>query len=187
MSAVRARGDLRVTSREGTTPSLVRAVRAGSLDLAVVTSRPPHRPPDNESPPLEVETLSETRLVIAAPALGGFAGRSSVRLAELADCEWIDSASSGTEPLLGVWPGLPGRPRIAHQVKDWLAKLQLVAAGCGVTTVPPALASALPEGVILLRVSDGPEEIRRAVMVRQPGRPSDSVATLMDLLREAQD
>ena len=37
---------------------------------------------------------------------------------------------------MGVWPGLDERPEIAHAARDWLAKLHLVAAGLGVTTVP---------------------------------------------------
>ncbi|MFE2810156.1 hypothetical protein ACFXGG_06845 [Streptomyces nigra] len=47
---------LTVTTVEGTTPGLTRALRAGSIDLAVLTSRPPHRPPDDESPRLHTET-----------------------------------------------------------------------------------------------------------------------------------
>ncbi|MEW2039592.1 LysR family transcriptional regulator, partial [Streptomyces sp. NPDC005534] len=59
---------LRVVGREGTTPSLVRAVRAGSLDLALLASAPPFRPPDTESPPLAVQTLTERPLCLAVPA-----------------------------------------------------------------------------------------------------------------------
>jgi hypothetical protein len=44
-----------------------------------------------------------------------------------------------------VWPGLDERSEIAHTTRDWLAKLRLVAAGCGVTTVP-ALVPAMPSG-----------------------------------------
>src|SRR4051812_43339504 len=71
-----ARPDIRVVTREGTTPALVRAVRAGTLDLAVVASRPPHRPLDNELPSLMTVVLDETALAIAAPATGRFAGRT---------------------------------------------------------------------------------------------------------------
>lgn len=42
--------DLHVVSREGSTPALVRALRAGSLDLALLAAAPPFRPPDAESP-----------------------------------------------------------------------------------------------------------------------------------------
>ena len=172
-----------VTTREGTTPALVRAVRAGSLDLAVVTARPPFRPPDDELPALAVETLAEARLLLAAPATGRFAGRTSVEVAELADVDWIASPGTGSEPLLGVWPGLAGRPRVAHSAKDWLTKLHLVAAGCGLTTIPANLATVLPEGVQVLEVADGTDERRRLLVVQPPGDPSPAVDAVLRALR----
>jgi len=45
-----------VVTREGTTPVLVRALRAGTVDLAVLGSAPPFRPPDAETPALPVVT-----------------------------------------------------------------------------------------------------------------------------------
>ncbi|MBB3325756.1 LysR family transcriptional regulator [Microlunatus antarcticus] len=185
LKALRLRAPgLAVTTREGTTPALVRAVRAGSLDLAVVTARPPFRPPDDELPALEVETLAEARLLVAVPAAGRFAGRTSVEVAELADVDWIASPGTGSEPLLGVWPGLAGRPRVAHSAKDWLTKLHLVAAGCGLTTIPANLAPVLPEGVQMLEVTDGTDERRRLLAVRPPGDPAPAIEAVLRALRD---
>jgi DNA-binding transcriptional LysR family regulator len=72
------RPDIRVITREGTTPALVRALRAGTIDLAVVASRPPYRPADNESPALVTVVIDENTLAVAAPATGRFAGRTAV-------------------------------------------------------------------------------------------------------------
>lgn len=173
-----------VSTREGTTPALVRAVRAGSLDLALITARPPFRPPDDELPRLALETLGEDRLLVAAPAAGRFAGRTSVEVAELADVDWIASPSVGSEPLLGVWPGLAGRPRVVHSTRDWLTKLQLVAAGCGLTTIPSTLTAVLPDGVQVLDVVDGTDERRRLLVVRPPGAPSPAVDAVLRVLRD---
>ncbi|WP_329400466.1 LysR family transcriptional regulator [Streptomyces lydicus] len=167
-----------VTTREGTTPTLIRALRAGSIDLAVLTSRPPHRPPDGESPRLHVETVEDTELVVAAPSTGEFAGRTAVHIDELVDAAWIATPSSSSEPLLGVWPGLPGRPRIVHSARDWLTKLHLVAGGFGVTTLPSRLSQVLPPGVSLLRVEGAPPEIRRVLVARLPGRPHPAITTV---------
>jgi len=177
------RPDVRVVSRDGTTPALVRALRAGSVDLAVISSRAPYRPPDAELPALVTEVVEETGLVVAAATTGSFAGRTVVGVDELRDVDWIASPSTGGESLLGVWPGLAGRPRVAHTARDWLTKLQLVAAGCGVTTVPPSLAEVLPDGVQLMRVDGGPEERRRVLVARLPGRPSRAVVAVVDALR----
>ncbi|MCQ8193821.1 LysR family transcriptional regulator [Streptomyces rugosispiralis] len=167
-----------VTTREGTTPSLIRALRAGSLDLAVLTSRPPHRPFDSESPRLHLETVADTELVVAVSSTGDFAGRTTVHIDELVDAAWIATPSSNSEPLLGVWPGLPGRPRVVHSARDWLTKLQLVAGGFGVTTVPSRLSPVLPPGVSLLRVDGAPPEIRRVLVARLSGQPTPAITAV---------
>lgn len=175
---------VRVVTRDATTPALVRALRAGTLDLAVLTSRPPHRHPDSDAPRLHVEPLLETRLVVAVPTRGRFAGRSTVSLDELADASWIASSTTGDEPLLGTWPGLPGRPSVAHVTRDWLVKLQLVAAGAGVTTVPASIAPLVPDGVQLASVSGAPDEVRRISLVRLPGPATTALSDVVSALRD---
>ncbi|MEU2952234.1 LysR family transcriptional regulator [Streptomyces xanthochromogenes] len=167
-----------VTTREGTTPTLIRALRAGSLDLAVLTSRPPHRPFDGDSPRLHVETVADTELVVAVPSTGEFAGRTTVHVDELVDAAWIATPSSSSEALLGVWPGLPGRPRVIHSARDWLTKLHLVAGGFGLTTVPSRLSPVLPPGVSLLHVDGAPSEIRRVLVARLPGHPTPAITAV---------
>ncbi|KDO04071.1 LysR family transcriptional regulator [Amycolatopsis mediterranei] len=176
---------IRVTTREGTTPGLARALRTGSLDLAVLTSRPPHRPPDGEAPRLHVTTVQDTELLVAAPATGTFAGRASVHVDELVDAPWIATPSSGAEPLLGVWPGLPGRARVVHSARDWLTKLHLVAGGFGVTTIPDGLAPVVPPGVISLRVEGAPPEIRRVLVARLPGAATPAVTAVTAAITSA--
>ncbi|WP_030244892.1 LysR family transcriptional regulator [Streptomyces sp. NRRL S-350] len=167
-----------VTTTDGATPTLVRALRAGSIDLAVLTSRPPHRPVDGESPRLHVETVADTELVVAAPSAGAFAGRTTVHVDELVDAPWIATPASDSEPLLGVWPGLPGRPHIVHRARDWLTKLHLVAGGFGVTTAPSRLSPVLPAGVSLLHVEGAPPEIRRVLVARLPGRTTPAITAV---------
>ncbi|MFD6492587.1 LysR family transcriptional regulator [Streptomyces sp. NPDC059944] len=176
---------LRVVGREGTTPSLVRAVRAGSLDLALLASAPPFRPPDTESPPLAVQTLTERPLCLAVPAAHPLARADSVDVADLRGRQWIAGTSSGEDRLLGVWPGLDERPEIVHTARDWLAKLHLVAAGFGLTTVPATLASAAPPGVRVLPVRGGPQETRRLFLARLPRPPTDPVTRVAAALRAA--
>lgn len=176
----RRRPDLEVTSREGSTPSLVRALRAGSIDLAILTSRAPHRSPDQEDPPLRLETLLDVSLALAVPANGRFGGRSLVSAEEVVGEPWIASPSPKDEPLLGVWPGIPGRPRVHHTSRDWLAKLELVAAGAGITTVPGALLPHVPDGVHVTRLDGVAEEVRRVSLARLPGRRSPALAAVSD-------
>lgn len=179
------RPDIRATTREGTTPALVRALRAGTLDLAVISSRPPYRAPDAELPALAAERIGETNLVLAVPTYGRFAGRDVVGVDELEDVDWVASPTTGAEPLMGVWPGLAGRPRIAHTARDWLTKLQLVAAGCGMTTISPNLAEVLPDGVRLIRVEGVPDERRQILIARLPGKLPSATVAVIDALRSA--
>jgi len=174
-----------VTTREASSPSLARALRSGSLDLAVLALAPPFRAPDTDSPRLALETLREVGLMVAVPAAHPLAAQDSLRLADLRGQRWIASRSTGDETVLGVWPGLDERPRIAHVTRDWLAKLQLVAAGCGLTTAPVLIAGAAPAGVRLLPVDDGPRERRRLVLARLPGEARPAVGHVRQALRAA--
>jgi len=173
-----------VTTREGSTPALVRALRAGSVDLALLASAPPFRPPDAESPALKLETLAERSLRLAVPAGHPLAAHESVDVADLRGQRWIAGPAS-EDLLMGVWPGLDERPVIAHTVRDWLAKLQLVAAGAGVTTISASMASAAPVGVRVITVRGGPRELRRTILARLPGRMPEPAALLADALRAA--
>ncbi|RZQ64593.1 LysR family transcriptional regulator [Amycolatopsis suaedae] len=175
---------VQVTTREATTPSLVRALRTGALDLALLSSRPPHRSPDTDDPPLHVEPLLEDRLVLAVPAGSRLANRPNVTTEHLADETWVASPASIDEPLLGIWPGLPGRPEVRHTTRDWLTKLGLVASAAGITTVPSMLRSAIPSGVRLVTIDDAPEERRRVSLARLPGPTTAATDTLVHALRQ---
>lgn len=176
---------LEVVGREGSTPALVRALRAGSLDLALLASAPPFRAPDAESPPLALRTLTERPLRLALPATHPLARGEYVDVADLRGQRWIAGSSSGEDRLMGVWPGLDERPEIAHTARDWLAKLHLVAAGCGLTTLPASLVSAVPPGVRVLPVRGGPQEQRRLLLARLPDPPSSAVTRVSAVLRSA--
>jgi DNA-binding transcriptional LysR family regulator len=174
---------IEVVSREGSTPGLVRALRAGTVDLAVVASAAPYRPLDNETPPLVVDTLTERALQIAVPAIHPLARADFIDATDLHGQRWI--AGTGSERVLGVWPGLDERPEIVHSARDWLAKLHLVAAGLGITTVPAALVDAAPEGVRVLPVRGGAQEQRRIQLTRLPAPLTEPVARLAEALRTA--
>jgi DNA-binding transcriptional LysR family regulator len=177
--------ELRVTVREGTTPALTRALRAGTLDLAVLARTPPFRPLDAESPPLELTTLSERELLLAVAAGHPFARARAVDVEQLAGQVWVASRSDPGDALLGAWPGLAARPDIRYVVRDWLAKLQIVAAGLAITTLAPIALDVLPEGVRAVAVRGEPRETRRVVLARRPGPLGDPVARVADALAAA--
>lgn len=174
-----------VITREGSTPALIRALRAGTVDIALLASAPPFRPPDAETPALELHTLAERSLRVAVPATHPLARGEFIDIADLHGQAWIAGPSSGEDQLMGVWPGLDERPRVVHTARDWLAKLHLVAAGFGITTAPASLASAAPPQVRILPVRGGPSEQRRLLLARLPQPLPEPVARLSAALRAA--
>ncbi|CAM4469005.1 LysR family transcriptional regulator [Nocardia ninae] len=174
-----------VLGREGSTPALVRALRAGSVDLALLGSEPPFRPPDTESPALILQTLTERSLCVAVPATHALARGDYIDVADLHGQQWIAGPNTTDDRLMGVWPGLDERPEITHTARDWLAKLQLVAAGCGLTTLPAILAPAAPPGVRILPVRGGPQEQRRLLLAHLPSPLGDAATRTAEALRVA--
>jgi DNA-binding transcriptional LysR family regulator len=168
--------ELEVVVREATTPALTRALRAGTLDLAVLARTPPFRPLDSESPPLELTTLSERELVVGVPAGHPLAGARAVEAHQLEGQVWVASRSDPGDALLGVWPGLAERANVRYVVRDWLAKLQIVAAGLAITTIAPIALDALPDGIKVVAVRGEPQETRRVVLAHRP-EPLDAAAT----------
>jgi DNA-binding transcriptional LysR family regulator len=176
---------VQVISREGTTPALTRALRAGSIDVALLSSAPPFRAPDDESPPLVLQTLTERALCLAVPAAHPLARGDFVDVADLRGQRWIAGSANRADQVLGVWPGLDERAEIAHTARDLLAKLQLVAAGCGLTTMSAATAAVAPPGVRILPVRGGPQETRRLLLARLPAPAAGPVLRLAAALRAA--
>jgi DNA-binding transcriptional LysR family regulator len=179
----RTHPSITVVTREGSTPALVRALRAGTVDVVLIASLPPFRAPDDETPALAVETLAERSLRVALPSAHPLARNDFVDFADLAGQRWI--SGPGDPLVMGVWPGLPERPVVAHTARDWLAKLQLVAAGQGITTVPASLAAVVPAGVRVLPVRGGPAERRRILLARLPGPVPEPLARVAAALRAA--
>ena len=173
---------LTVTLREATTPALIRALRAGTLDLAILARTPPFRPLDSESPAFELTTLSERELAIGVPAGHPLASARVVEVQQLEGQVWVASRSDPGESLLGVWPGLRERPEIRYVVHDWLAKLQIVAAGLAITTLAPITLDVLPDGVKVVAVRGEPQETRRIVLARRPGPLDGPAARVTDAL-----
>lgn len=172
-----------VSLREGSTPTLVRSLRAGTLDLAVLAQAPPFRPLDTETPTLERIVLAERDLLLCVGAGHPFAARDAVERDELIGQTWVAGRSDTGEMLPGVWPGLPGRPDVRYVVRDWWTKLRLVAAGLGITTLPPVALHLLPPDVRTVAVRGEPREVRRLVLGYRPGPLGDAARLVAEALR----
>ena len=104
---------------------------------------------------------------------------------ELTGQVWVAGRSDTGEALPGVWPGLAERPDVRYVVRDWWAKLQVVAAGLAITTIPPVALHLLPDGVRAVAVRGEPQEIRRLVLGHRPGRLTTSARIVAEALIRA--
>jgi DNA-binding transcriptional LysR family regulator len=170
---------LAVTLHEGTSERLLQRVGSGRLDLAVVTAAP--EPPDG----LVLDALLDDRLLVAMSRGHRRAGQSAIDPDELRDEQWIAGSADPQALLLGAWTTGRWRPQIAYVVRDWNAKLGLVAAGCGITVVPALCAASLPADVIVAAI-DHPAAMRTVAVARREGTDADGrVVAVLDALREA--
>lgn len=111
-----------------------------------------------------------------------FATARAVEVQQLIGQIWVASRSGLEDTLLGVWPGLAKRPDVRYVVRDWFAKLQIVAAGLAITTLPRVTLGVLPDGVTAVAVRGEPQETRRVVLARHPGPLDGPAARVADAL-----
>ncbi|OLT45448.1 LysR family transcriptional regulator [Saccharomonospora sp. CUA-673] len=171
-----------VELHEASTPALVRQVRAGGVDVAVVAV-------GQGLPVYDLDGLRTVRLtiggggVVAVPRGHRLARRPSVTVDDLAGESWIAGAGLRGDPQFGPWPTVP-QPRIAYRIRDWNARLGFVAAGLGITTVPELAVPGLPSEVATVEVHDPSWQGRAALAVTAP-EPTAGQRAVVAALREA--
>ncbi|MEU9305883.1 LysR family transcriptional regulator [Streptomyces sp. NPDC048269] len=169
-----------VTRTEGPSAKHLALLAAGDLDLAVIADTS-GRPPQGCTP----HHLLDERMYVALPGGHRLAGRTDVRLAELADEEWIAGGTRPEETLMRS--ALEGgfRPRTGFVAADWIAKQGFVAAGLGVTLIPALAASSARADLSLvpLHPDDTPRRQVYAATARGSA-PSPAALAFLALLKE---
>ncbi|MDF5752187.1 LysR family transcriptional regulator [Spongiactinospora sp. TRM90649] len=173
---------LSVILEEAATPALLRRLRAGRLDVAVIGVG--HGLPHYDLRELRQTTVVHGDLLVAVSDRHRFAGHDSVTVPDLAHERWIAGDGAAGEPQFGAWPTLPD-PHIAHTARAWSTRLGLVAAGLGVTVIPALALPALPAGVRAVAVADGQWTGRACVAVTRPRPPAQAQAMVTALRNQA--
>ncbi|MBM2614252.1 LysR family transcriptional regulator [Actinoplanes sp. LDG1-06] len=168
--------------QESSTPVQIRRLRAGRLDLAILSSG--EGLPDWDLTGVELERLPSGRLMVAVSRRHRLARAGRVGVAELADEAWIAGRGARGEPQFGAWPTVP-HPSVVAELGDWSARLGFVAAGLGITTVPSLAADALPSGVVAVEVDDPGWEGRSMGLARIGALTPQAAAVRVALFQEA--
>lgn len=179
--ATLARGEPRVevALQEGLSSRLFSGVAAGRLDLAVVTAV--RDLPDG----VVLDELLRDPLFVAVGREHRLAGLASVEPDKLREENWIAGSADLSSTLLGSWSTGSWRPRIAYEIRDWTAKLGLVAAGCGVTIVPGLARAVLPPTVVAVAIQHPAASRTIALARREGGADRAALDTVSNALRDS--
>jgi DNA-binding transcriptional LysR family regulator len=167
---------------EASTPTQLRQLRAGRIDVAVIGVGPDL--PAYDLGGLRRDALFDGELLVAVPAGHRFAGRPRVPVTDLAREPWIVARGLRDDPQFGAWPTLD-RPRVVCAVRDWPTRLGLVAAGLGLAVLPELAGPSVPAGVTTVHVDDPAWLGRTAVAVTARDRSPAAAAAIRALQHEA--
>ncbi len=158
------------------------ALKRGDFDLAVVFDYPAF--PLDFSRDVEAEMIYEEPMRVALPPGHPLAAAKSVRIADLADEDWLCGAlpSSCRDQVIGLCREAGFEPKISFQSEDYEVIKGFVAGGLGVTILPE-LAGGHPG--IELRTVRGQKPVRRVYAVtRESEVRSPAAEQMLGILRE---
>lgn len=178
---------LAVSLLEAEPPEAVDALRAGKVDVALVFEHTDvaHTRSVEDLTRFEVtdvfdEPVHLVRSSDSAPPDAHDGVCAPPSLATLSDADWIAGCERCRADLMARCAQAGFAPRIAFETDDYVAIQSLVAAGCGVSTVPAlALRAHRDPGVVTARL---PGAIRR-IMALTIGAPTPPARELIDRLR----
>lgn len=144
---------------EAEPPEAVAALREDRADIALTFSYPgdrddPHGP---SARGLSVQTIGVDDLLLVLPERHPVAAAESVRIADLADEDWVAGCPRCRGHLLEVCGRAGFTPRIGFETDNSVAVEGLVAQGIGVATLPAMAVASFPTlaGVVTRRLPTG--------------------------------
>lgn len=170
-----------ITLKEGVTPAHLAGLAAGEIDVAVVSTTFGH-PLDD----FDLHHLLDEGMFVALPAGHALAGRPWLRLAELADEQWVTGSDGPGGTLISSALRTGFQPRIGFVAAEWIAKQGFVAAGLGVTLVPALAAASVRADIALVALH--PDDVPGRAVYAATARglsPSPAVGVFLGLLDEA--
>jgi DNA-binding transcriptional LysR family regulator len=177
---VAAHPGLQIQLLEGSTPTQLKALRRGRLEVAILAT-------GDGLPAYDLDGLQLTELDsgrgagVAVAESHPFAAREWIEPDELVDQTWIVGDRGGDSPEFGPWPGV-GEPKIAFAVRDWPTRLGLVGAGLGIALLPGVAAESVPRGVRWIPVRDPGGGLRRTAWAVTGGSATPAALAMVRAL-----
>lgn len=179
-----AHPEVQVLLEEAETAQGIAALKAGRLDLLIVYEY--NLLPDITDAGIELTPLVTESLLAAVPT-GVRLPRGRLRLEVLRDQPWIAPRSdTALRAILERACGLAGfAPQVDYTSDDYTVILALVAAGLGVSLVPPLAAETVSATLRLRPVADPTLSRRVSVAARAGSTRTPRIAALIHHLRHA--
>jgi DNA-binding transcriptional LysR family regulator len=177
-----------VSLTEGGLPSaLVRGVRAGAFDLAIVFDYPAAGEDIGEG--LEFHYLLDAPFDAVLPPGHALVGEERVRPKDLADESWLLPGFGPESPYMRLIRRMCAaarfEPRVAFTVNSCELNLAMVAAGEGITVLPRLMLEPLHADVVVKPLA-GDAPVQRVAAVRLPTRYlTPATAEFLTVLGEA--
>ncbi|MEV6414086.1 LysR family transcriptional regulator [Kribbella sp. NPDC051718] len=171
---------LQIQLLEGSTPTQLKALRRGRMEVAILAT-------GAGLPTYDLDGLKLTELDsglgagVAVAESHPFAAREWVEPDDLVDQTWVVGERAGDSPEFGAWPGA-GEAKIAFAVRDWPTRFGLVAAGLGIALVPGVAAASVPRGVRWIPVRDLRGGLRRTAWAATDASPSAAALAMVRAL-----
>jgi DNA-binding transcriptional LysR family regulator len=166
---------------EGMVRDHVARLETGELDLAILAASTAEG-----FEGLRLRHLLDDPMFVAMHPDHRLAGRGEVRLAELADEDWIAGSPRPEDTLIGATPHTGFRPRITYVVGEWIAKQGLVASGLGVTLIPSLAVGAARPDIVLVPLHPDDAPVRGVYAATPAGVTAPAALTaFLGLLDEA--
>ena len=169
---------------EGEPEEAIPALRAGDFDIALGFDFSQH--PEDVGRDLERTLLLEERMWVALPPGHPLAAADAVRLADLADEDWLCGRSGSCRAhVIRLCQDAGFEPAVSFDSDDYQVLKGLVSAGLGVTLLPElALADRAP-GIELRPVTDKHTTRRVWAVTREDASRSPATDAMLGVLVEA--
>ncbi|WP_205699013.1 LysR family transcriptional regulator [Conexibacter sp. SYSU D00693] len=163
-------------------PEAMVALRAGEVDLALLIESTHDGAPDDG---FERTTLLDDPFHVALPADHPLADRERVRLADLADEQWMIGSTArcpDSRIFTRACEGAGFEPNIAFQLDDYLAIQGFVAAGMGVSFMPELALVAVRDDIVVRPLTGRAPFRRISVAMLEGSFRSPAKAAMLEVL-----